>query len=308
MMKSVMITGANGGLGKETARQLAAIDTTEKVYLACRNRRKAEDTAKSLQTETGRSIFEVVELDTSVVASARAAVASLDRPLDGLVMNAGGIIGVDFGERTAEGVTRMLAVNLLGHAVLLEELLAADKLRNVAIFSGSETARGVKTLGLKPPSLHSYSVDEFTSVCDGSFFKGEANFMVSYQYVKFMGALYMGAMSRRHPGPRLLTVSPGSTMGTEIYDNAPPMTRFMLKVVTSLPIKSLRERNFHGVEVGAKRYVDALINDAYRSGHFYASKGQGVTGPLVDQGEFFSDVDNEQFQDNAWEALHGFVS
>lgn len=175
-------------------------------------------------------------------------------------------------------------------------------------FSSSETARGVKKLGLKPPSLHSYSVDEFASVCDGSFFKGDVNFMVSYQYVKFMGALYMGAMSRKHPGLRLLTVSPGSTMGTDIYDNAPRMTRIMLKVVTSLPIKSLRERNFHGVDAGAKRYVDALNDDAYLSGRFYASKGQGVTGPMVDQGEFFADVDNEQFQDNAWEALHRFVS
>ena len=80
MIKSVMITGANGGLGRETARQLAAIDTTEKVYLACRNRRKAEEAAKFLETETGRAIFEVVELDTSDVAPARAAVASLAQP------------------------------------------------------------------------------------------------------------------------------------------------------------------------------------------------------------------------------------
>jgi NAD(P)-dependent dehydrogenase (short-subunit alcohol dehydrogenase family) len=307
MIKSVMITGANGGLGKETARQLAAIETTEKVYLACRNRRKAEDAARSLETQTGRAIFEVVELDTSDLASARTAVASLDRPLDGLVMNAGGIIGTDFAARTADGVTRMLAVNLLGHVVLLEELLAADKLTNVAIFSGSETARGVRNLGLKPPRLDSGSVDELASVCDGSCPRGNPNFMLCYQYVKFMGALYMGAMSRRHPGLRLLTVSPGSTMGTDIYDNAPPMTRLMLKVVTALPIKSLRERNFHGVEAGAKRYVDALNDDAYLSGHFYASKRQGVTGPLVDQGEFFAEVDNAQFQDNAWEALHRFI-
>ena len=148
-------------------------------------------------------------------------------------------------------------------------------------FSSSETARGVKKLGLKPPSLHSYSVDEFASVCDGSFFKGDVNFVVSYQYVKFMGALYMGAMSRKHPGLRLLTVSPGSTMGTDIYDNAPRMTRIMLKVVTSLPIKSLRERNFHGVDAGAKRYVDALNDDAYLSGRFYAS----MAG--VDKAEYF---------------------
>ena len=39
MNKSILITGANAGLGKEAARQLALIGTTEKVYLGCRNER-----------------------------------------------------------------------------------------------------------------------------------------------------------------------------------------------------------------------------------------------------------------------------
>ena len=37
MNKSIMITGANSGIGKEVARQLALLEGTEKVYLACRN-------------------------------------------------------------------------------------------------------------------------------------------------------------------------------------------------------------------------------------------------------------------------------
>ena len=39
--KSVLITGANTGLGKELARQLALRDDFDTIYLACRNPVKA---------------------------------------------------------------------------------------------------------------------------------------------------------------------------------------------------------------------------------------------------------------------------
>ena len=49
MVKSIMITGANSGVGKEAARQLAMFDSTEKIYLACRNEDKAKLAKKSLR-------------------------------------------------------------------------------------------------------------------------------------------------------------------------------------------------------------------------------------------------------------------
>ena len=308
MIKTVLITGANSGLGRETARQFATIESTELVYLACRNRQKAELAKNSLEEATGRSIFELVELDTSDMNSARAAVDSIDRPVEGLVMNAGGIVGKNFAERTADGVTRMLAVNLLGHVVMLEGLLKQQKLTKAALFSGSETARGVPKLGLRKPRLNSYSVDEFESVCNGTFFQGKMNFMVAYQYVKFLGALYMGSMARRYPGLRLMTVSPGSTSGTDIYNNAPLSTKIVMKIISFLPLKSLREGSFHSVEEGAKRYVDVLNDEVYKTGVFYASEQSLLTGPMVDQGAFFADLRNELYQDTAYEALHRFIS
>lgn len=63
MNKSIMITGANVGLGKETARQLAFVDGTEKIYLACRNPKKADAAKMDLERSTGRTIFEIVIMD-----------------------------------------------------------------------------------------------------------------------------------------------------------------------------------------------------------------------------------------------------
>ena len=59
---SVLITGANIGLGRESARQLALRDEVEKIYLAGRNPEKLYAARDSLEQETGRSIFETVIL------------------------------------------------------------------------------------------------------------------------------------------------------------------------------------------------------------------------------------------------------
>ena len=63
----------------------------------------------------------------------------------------------------------------------------------------------------------------------------------------------------------------------------------------------------HDLETGAKRYVEALNDEAFQSGVFYASKFPGVTGALVDQSAIFADIGNQAFQDNANEAIHRFI-
>src|SRR5581483_12142293 len=91
--KSALITGANTGLGKELARQLALREDFDRVYLGCRNPAKAQRAKSDLEQTTGRSIFEVVLIDLSDMASVRAAAASITRPLNAVVMNAGGTGG-----------------------------------------------------------------------------------------------------------------------------------------------------------------------------------------------------------------------
>jgi len=63
----------------------------------------------------------------------------------------------------------------------------------------------------------------------------------------------------------------------------------------------------HKVEVGAKRYVDALFNNNLKSGGFYASK-KGLTGPIGDQSELFADIANTAYQDNAYMAIQRFYN
>ena len=127
----ILIAGANGGLGKECARQLALLDGTEKIYLGCRNEERAKAAKLSLEESTGKSIFEIVLMDVSNPDSVRSAVESLNDPIDALVMNAGGMGGKNPGEKTDNGVIQLFAVNVFGHVILLDELLLT--LENVCL-------------------------------------------------------------------------------------------------------------------------------------------------------------------------------
>jgi len=304
-VKTVLITGANGGLGKECARQLALLDGTEKIYLGCRNEEKAKAAQRELEEATGKSIFEIVLMDVSNPASVRSAVASLNQPVEALVMNAGGMGGSNPGKKNGDGVIQIFSVNVLGHAVLLDELLRAKKLTKVALYAGSEAARGVPMMGMKRPALKTSSVDEFASICDGSFFGEKIEAMEAYGHVKYIAAMWMSAVARQNPDIRFVTMSPGGTNGTEVMNDLPPVMRFMFKHVGTrlMPLFGL----MHDLEVGARRYVDGLNDESFKSGVFYGSK-KNITGPLVDQGTIFADLNNETFQDNANKAIRRFIN
>lgn len=304
MISNILITGANAGLGKESARQLALTSGVEKIYLGCRNPTKAEAAKVELEASTGKSIFEVVIMDVSSPKSVREAVAKIAGPLDAVILNAGGMGGPSSSELTEDGVTQIFAVNVLGHTVLVNELLKIGKTLKVVMYAGSEAARGIKKMRMKRPDLKTSSAEEFASVADGSFFDSKDP-MVTYGPVKYMGAMWMSAMARKHPATRFVTMSPGGTTGTAAADQMPGPMKYMMKWMVMPMMRAFGA--MHGLETGAKRYVDALTNDAYASGHFYASPDNKMSGKLVDQSTIFADLGNKAFQDNAAEAIHRFV-
>ena len=170
--KTVLITGANAGIGKEVARQLALRPEMAHIYLACRNRGRGTTAKAELEAATGRRIFDVVVMDVADLGSVRAGLAAVDGSVDALVMNAG-VIGPQTLDLTADGVTVVFATNVLGHVVLLDGLLAEGRLGEVAVLAGSEAARGLPKLRMKRPSFVSTSADELATVIDGSYFAAE---------------------------------------------------------------------------------------------------------------------------------------
>lgn len=302
-----LITGANTGLGKDVARQLALRDDVDTVYLACRNETKARTARNDLERSTGRSIFEVLIMDTADLTSVRSATKTITTPLRAVLLNAGGVGGPTPMALTADGVTTIFASNVLGHAVLLEDLIAAGLLTSTAVLTGSEAARGVPKLQIKRPTFTTRAVDEFISVIDGSFFNDrKLDPMLAYGQVKYLGALWMSALARRHPELRLLTVSPGNTAGTEVLNGMSTIPRVIMQHVV-MPYVGPIFGISHPLNVGAKRLTDAMVGGPLRSGGFYASKANTLTRELVEQSGIVADFADQTTQDHADEAIHRFL-
>jgi NAD(P)-dependent dehydrogenase (short-subunit alcohol dehydrogenase family) len=307
MNESILITGANVGIGKEAARQLALKKQTKKIILFCRNQAKAEVAKKDLEEKTGKKIFEIIIGDVSDENSVRNAIEKIKEPIDAIILNAGGIVGKTAGRVTPSGMNELAATNVLGHVILVDELIKRGKLKKAVLYVSSEAVRGVKQMGMKPALMKTSSVDEFSAVLDGSFFGNNFDTVQAYGYVKYAATMWAFSMARKYPNLKFVAVSPGNTGGTEAPNNFPPAMKFLLNYVM-MPIVLPLIGMVNKLEVGAKRIVDGISDERYKSGIFYASKEGKMTGrEIVDQGVFFTDLKNAKFQDNADEAIHRFV-
>ena len=124
--RSVVITGANSGLGLITARELARVGA--KVVIAVRNLEKGTAAAEAL---TGGPV-EVRKLDLADLASVREFADTVET-VDVLVNNAG-IMAVPR-SRTADGFESQIGTNHLGHFALTNLLLPKVSDRVVTVSS-----------------------------------------------------------------------------------------------------------------------------------------------------------------------------
>ena len=135
-----VITGANGGLGLETARALAAKGAH--IVMAVRNEAKAAAAVEDIRATVPGAALELVALDLGSQESVRSAAAHVldtHEQLDLLVNNAG-VMAVAEG-RTADGFETQFGVNHLGHwtltALLLPALLRTPGSRVVTVTSAA---------------------------------------------------------------------------------------------------------------------------------------------------------------------------
>ena len=136
--RTIVVTGANAGIGKETTVALAAMGAH--VVMAVRNREKGEEALAEVRDRTGSERLELGTLDLGSLTSVRTFAADFldahDR-LDVLVNNAGGI--TDTWTPTADGFEQMFGVNHLGHFLLTDllrdRLIASAPARVVVVSS-----------------------------------------------------------------------------------------------------------------------------------------------------------------------------
>jgi len=133
-----VVTGANGGLGLETARALSRAGAT--VLMAARNAAKAKTAEQGIRREIPDASLRVVALDLASLASVRTAADQILDQYDhvDILVNNAGVMGIPE-KQTADGFEMQFGVNHLGHfaltSYLLPALLRADAARIVTVTS-----------------------------------------------------------------------------------------------------------------------------------------------------------------------------
>lgn len=304
---SILITGANSGLGFEAARQLAQQDGVSKIILACRNETRAKEALQRLEELTEKKIFEPLIVDVSNLESCQAAAESLNTNIDSIILNAGGGGGTEPTKLTKDGVMFIFAANVLGHVYFTDLLMQNGKLssKGSVIYVASFAARGAPEVGAAKPPIAEGSVAEWTSVVNGEKFVDNKSYTDIYGAVKLMGAMWTMSMARKHPQMRFLTVDPGMSRGTAGTATLPWHQRWTMNAV--MWVMQLIGKA-HSVDAGAKRYVDVLLNDdTFTSGVWWGSE-KGLTGKLADQVIHWPEmIGNKSAQDNANAVIHEFI-
>ncbi|MFD9550850.1 oxidoreductase [Nocardia salmonicida] len=182
--RTIIVTGANSGLGAATARALAAAGA--RVILACRDTAKAERVAAGMRGET-----EVRELDLANLNSVRAFTDSIER-VDVLINNAG-VMALPL-RRTADGFEMQFGTNHLGHFALTNLLLDRITDRVVTV---SSVAHRIGKIDLVDPNWEQRHYDRWLAYGQSKL----ANLMFAFELQRRLAGEGAAVISvAAHPG------------------------------------------------------------------------------------------------------------
>jgi NAD(P)-dependent dehydrogenase (short-subunit alcohol dehydrogenase family) len=228
--KNALVTGANTGIGQETARVLALRGAH--VIMACRNLEKAEQARQSILKSAGGRIgdsqIDLLELDLNSLAKTRQSAEEFSRmnlPLHLLINNAGIMIPME--RRTEDDFEAHLGINHLAHFLftnlVMDSLQAAEAARVVVV---SSSAMGMATL---TPALE-----------DLNWKKRKFSGLRSYGDSKLMNLMFARELNRRFETKGVVAnaLHPGLIATELARDQSLPfmfMGIFMLPFMKSVP-------------------------------------------------------------------------
>lgn len=218
--KVVIVTGANSGIGYETAKELAAKGAI--VILACRNLQKAAAAKENIQQAVSGAKLEIMQIDLAALASVQQFAdtfkAKYDR-LDILVNNAG--IMVPPFTQTKDGFEVQFGANHLGHFALtghlMDIILATPQARIVNVSSNMHR-------------MGSGTID-FANLNAEKGYKAAA----AYSQSKLANLLFTLELSRRLAGIDADALAVASHPGWTVTNLQKGFTHFISRLVGQLP-------------------------------------------------------------------------
>ncbi|RGP81224.1 hypothetical protein FLONG3_606 [Fusarium longipes] len=203
--KVILITGANSGIGLETARTLHATGAT--IYVTARTSEKLEEAIKDIKSwpgaETSAPVYGIeLQLDSfsSVRAAAKTFLEKSDK-LNVLILNAGVMATSE--RRTEDGFETQFGTNHLGHFLLFQLLKPALLASSTQSFQSR-----VISLTSKGHRFGRVRFDDF------NFEKEPYNPWLAYAQSKTANIYFATELERRYgsQGVHALSVHPGSVL------------------------------------------------------------------------------------------------
>ncbi len=137
-----IVTGANSGIGYETAKALAARGAT--VIVASRNEQRGRKAVEDLRRELAGATIEFILLDLASQASVRAFTEAFNARFDrlDLLINNAGVMMPPTRQETEDGFELQFGTNHLGHftltLLLIDRLIATEGSRVVNVSSSAQ--------------------------------------------------------------------------------------------------------------------------------------------------------------------------
>src|SRR5262245_42792028 len=208
--KTVLVTGANSGLGLELSVEIARMGAS--VITVARSVEKGKAAARAVRDSAGVDNVSSMACDLSSMADVRrlaAKVLETAPRLDVLVNNAGSV-NAEY-QLTSEGFERTFAANYLGHFLLTNLLLP------LLVSSSPARIVNVSSVGHRQGTL------DFTNL---QFEKGGYGVMKAYGRSKLAQILFTRELARRLEGTGVVvnSVHPGA-VATGIWSHAPWFAR-----------------------------------------------------------------------------------
>jgi NAD(P)-dependent dehydrogenase (short-subunit alcohol dehydrogenase family) len=246
----VVITGANTGLGYETAAALA--EHGAHVVLAVRNLDKGKDAAARIAAQSPHADVELQELDLTSLASIRSAAEQLRSAHDriDLLINNAGVMWTPK-STTSDGFELQFGTNHLGHfaftGLLLDRLLPVAGSRVVTVSSvGHRIRAGIHFDDLQWERSYSRV---------GAYGQAKlANLLFTYELQRRLAPQGTTIATAAHPG--------GSR--SELTRNLPPLLTAVSAVLMPL---------FQGADMGALPSLRAATDPGVLGGQYYGPDG-----------------------------------
>jgi NAD(P)-dependent dehydrogenase (short-subunit alcohol dehydrogenase family) len=249
--RTAVVTGANTGLGIETAKALAAKGAS--VVLAVRNLNKGEAAVEWISRAVPEADLELQELDLTSLDSIHTAADQLKaqhKTIDLLINNAGVMFTPH--EKTKDGFELQFGTNHLGHfaltGLLIDQVLAAPGSRVVTVSSqGHRMARGIRFDDLQ---------------WDRSYSRVGA-----YGQAKLANLLFTYELQRRLAGTHTIAAAahPGGSR-TELTRNLPAVVGTLIQ-----PFEFL----FQSADMGALPTLRAATDPGVLGGQYFGPDGFG---------------------------------